>query len=61
MRSQTLTAEEAKYLVEVLEESLKTTRVEEHRTRAPTYREYVIRHEELIAAILAKLSPSAVT
>ena len=56
----TLTTDEAKYLVEILEEALKTTRIEEHRTRTPAYRQHVTQHGELIAGVLAKLSPAAV-
>jgi hypothetical protein len=53
-----LTAEERDYLVSVLETALKDTRVEEHRTRSPSYREHIVRHEELIAALLSKLGKS---
>ena len=56
----TLTTDEAKYLTEVLEAALKNTQIEEHRTRTPAYRQHVLEHEELIAAILAKLSSTAV-
>lgn len=56
----TLTADEAKYLVEVLEESLKSARIEEHRTRTPSYRQHVLDHEALIGGILAKLSTPTV-
>ncbi len=51
----TLTADESKFLVELLENSLKERQVEEHRTRAPTYREHVLHQEDLIQAILKKL------
>ena len=34
-------------------------RVEEHRTRAPSYRENVLKEEELIASLLRKLGPPA--
>jgi hypothetical protein len=52
----TLSAEEAAYLVEVLQMALKETRIEEHRTRTPTYREHVLHHEELIEGLLKKLA-----
>jgi hypothetical protein len=51
----TFTKEETDHLVEVLEAQLKETRVEEHRTRTPSYREAVLRNEELLASVLAKL------
>jgi len=50
-----LTADEREYLVDLLETALKDTRIEEHRTRAPSYREHVIQREELINSLLNKL------
>ena len=50
-----LTAEERQCLVEVLEDVLKNLRVEEHRTRTPTYREGVLQRETLISSVLGKL------
>ena len=55
----TLTAEEREYLVNLLETVLKDTRVEEHRTRTPSYREFVLRQEELINQVLSKLQQPA--
>jgi hypothetical protein len=54
----TLTAAERKCLLEILERALKETRVEEHRTRAPAYREHVVQHEHCIAGMLEKLGQS---
>ena len=51
----TLTVDESKYLVDLLERTLKETEIEEHRTRAPSYREHIIRWEELAEGILKKL------
>jgi hypothetical protein len=51
----TLSAEERDYLVSLLENTLKETRVEEHRTRKPSYRQHVLQQEELIASLLRKL------
>jgi hypothetical protein len=51
----TLTAEERDYLASLLETTLKETRIEEHRTRTPTYREHVVHREEVILALLRKL------
>lgn len=51
----TLTQEERDILVNFLQEDLKEARVEEHRTRTPSYREYVSRTKEVIAGILTKL------
>ncbi len=57
----TLTVEECNYLTDLLEQMLKETLIEEHRTRKPTYREYVLTKEGLIKAILTKLRPPAFT
>jgi hypothetical protein len=54
----TLSAEERQYLVELLTHTLKDVRVEEHRTRTPSYREQVIHQEDLIQALLKKLGPT---
>jgi hypothetical protein len=57
-----LSTAERDYLVELLERTLKETRVEEHRTRAPTYREHVTKREDLIVSLLGKLGePVAAT
>ena len=50
-----LTNPERECLVEMLERALKETRVEEHRTRAPAYREHVTQREDLIVSLLSKL------
>lgn len=50
-----LSGEEQEYLVELLEAELKETRVEEHRTRKPSYRERVVRREAIIEGLLNKL------
>jgi hypothetical protein len=50
-----LTAAEYQILVEFLEEKLKETEIEEHRTRTLTYRENVTRQEEAIKSVLNKL------
>ena len=55
----TFSADEREYLVDLLESVLKDKRVEEHRTRAPSFREHLLRQEELIVALLAKLRPSS--
>jgi hypothetical protein len=51
----TLTAEERQYLLDLLEITLKDMRVEEHRTRTPTYREHVLRQESIAEGLLNKL------
>lgn len=51
-----LTDEERGYLVKVLESLLKDTRVEEHRTRTPSYREFVLNQESLVEGLLGKLN-----
>jgi hypothetical protein len=50
-----LTNEEREQLAELLQDALKETTVEEHRTRTPTFREIVLRKERTIASVLAKL------
>jgi hypothetical protein len=55
----TLTAEEHRFLADLLEAVLKDARVEEHRTRTPLYRQHVIHQEDVIAALLAKLAVPA--
>lgn len=54
----TLSAEERDALVELLEAALKDLRIEEHRTRAPSFREYVLRREQNLNSALAKLRGS---
>lgn len=54
----TLTADERDTLVRLLEEELKETRVEEHRTRAPSARQVVLKQEDIIASLLRKLGKS---
>jgi hypothetical protein len=55
----TLTDQERDSLVGLLETALKQARVEEHRTRAPTYREHVLHEEEAITSVLGKLGRGA--
>jgi hypothetical protein len=50
-----LTAAERECLMTILQRALKETRIEEHRTRAPTYREHVVDQDRIITALLAKL------
>jgi len=54
-RQLTLTEEEHKYLVDTLKELWKETRIEEHRTRKPSYRQVVVQNEEVINSLLTKL------
>jgi hypothetical protein len=51
----TLSDEERSFLVSLLETAQKERRIEEHRTRAPSYREHVLHQGELIASLLSKL------
>jgi hypothetical protein len=55
----TLTDEENAFLRGLLEEALRETRVEEHRTRVLTYREYVLQKENLLLGLLTKLRQPA--
>ena len=50
-----LTAAERDSLVSLLETTLKEIRVEEHRTRTPSYRASVIEREKLLESVLNKL------
>jgi hypothetical protein len=54
----TFNAEERKFLTNLLEEILKERRVEEHRTRTPSYRQFVIHDEALINSVLHKVKPA---
>ena len=51
----TLTNEERACLVNLLETVLRDTRIEEHRTRAPSFREHVLQKEQLVESVLKKL------
>jgi hypothetical protein len=50
-----LTAEEQQYLKDLLTVTLKDMRVEEHRTRTPTYREHILHQEAIAEGLLNKL------
>jgi hypothetical protein len=51
----TLTAQEREHLVDLLEAALRETKIEEHRTRTPSFREVVVQKENAIASVLKKL------
>ena len=57
----TLTAEEHEYLADLLETVLKTTRIEEHRTRTPSYRKHVLERENVIVGLMNKLNTAGVS
>ena len=50
-----ISSEERRFLIGFLEEALKGTRIEEHRTRTPSYREHIVEREEIITRLLDKL------
>lgn len=56
-----LSAQERQYLAELLQSELKETRVEEHRTRTPSYREHIVQREDVIRGLLAKLAEADVS
>jgi hypothetical protein len=56
-----LSAEERDFLATLLQAALKETRIEEHRTKALSFREHIIHKEELLNAILAKIGGSSDT
>ena len=58
-RQLSLTSAERDCLIGILERALKETRIEEHRTRAPNYREHVVDQDRIITALLAKLGQPA--
>lgn len=51
----TLSDEERQWLADFLTRTLKAKRVEEHRTRAPGYRDIVLQEENLIQQVLEKI------
>lgn len=58
-RTISLTSEERRLLLEMLEVAHKETLVEEHRTRSPSFREHISQREELIDSLLHKLREPA--
>jgi hypothetical protein len=54
-----ITTDERQYLASLLETALKDARIEEHRTRTPSYREHVLHDEQLIIGLLNKLGQPA--
>jgi hypothetical protein len=55
----TLSGAEYQFLVGLLEMTLNETRIEEHRTRKQSYREYVLEKEHMIEGLLQKLKRPA--
>jgi hypothetical protein len=51
----TLTAEEGEQLLLLLEQALKQSKIEEHRTDAPDFRQIVRRQEEIFQRLVGKL------
>jgi hypothetical protein len=51
----TLTAEERTFLADLLANVRKETLIEEHRTRSPSFREFIEQREEMINSLLTKL------
>jgi hypothetical protein len=56
----TLSAAERKFLVDLLETVLKERQIEEHRTRAPSFREHILQQETLIVQLLNKFRQAPV-
>lgn len=50
-----LNEEERTQLLNLLTQALRDTRVEEHRTDAPDYREWVSHRKEILEAIISRL------
>jgi hypothetical protein len=51
----TLTAEEREHLLNYLDQALRETRVEAHRTDSPNYRTWVESRESALQSVIAKL------
>jgi len=51
----TITTDERDFLVNLLQSALKEARVEEHRTRAPSFRELILKKEQAMIDLLTKL------
>jgi len=51
----TVTAEERDYLQRILQNALEEVRVEVHRTHTPDFRQRVMKEEELVRGLLAKV------
>jgi hypothetical protein len=54
-----LNPEERELLVQVLERELSDRLIEEHRTRKPSYREYIQHDEAVLQGVLTKLNKAA--
>jgi hypothetical protein len=54
----TFTDEERDTLVALLQDRLKALLIEEHRTRAPSYRQHLLHNEDILRSILVKLGGS---
>jgi hypothetical protein len=50
-----MTPEERRYLLDLMEKTLKDTQIEEHRTRTPSFREQVLQQEDLLRSLLTKV------
>jgi hypothetical protein len=51
----TVTENEREFLAKLLQTVLNEKRVEEHRTRTPSYRKDIISEEDMISSLLGKL------
>jgi hypothetical protein len=54
-----LNAEERELLKKLLEREISQRLIEEHRTRTPSYREYIEHDESVLRGVLAKLNDAA--
>jgi hypothetical protein len=54
-----LNAEERELLGKLLEREISQRLIEEHRTRTPSYREYIEHDESVLRGVLAKLNDAA--
>ncbi len=51
-----LSSAEQQFHVGLLERVLNDSRIEEHRTRVPSYREHILQREDVIVSLLGKLA-----
>lgn len=56
-----LNAEEKDLLLKLLEHEISLRLVEEHRTRAPSYREHIMHDKAVLQRVLAKLKEEPAT
>jgi len=54
-----VTPEEREFLITLLDEAMKEKLIEEHRTKTPSYRDFLVCQEKTMRSLLAKLRQAA--